>query len=68
MIYGGDATGTGRITMALELLNRELIPEANQAPALIPASSDVFGRIGTLETRLPRRCVTASSWRRCRRR
>ncbi len=54
MIYGGDATGTGRITMALELLNRELTPEANQAPAPTPARSDVFGRIGTLETRLAR--------------
>ena len=54
MIYGGDPTGTGRITMAIELLNRELNPETNQAPALIPASGDVFGRIGTLETRLAR--------------
>ncbi len=54
MIYGGDPTGTGRITMALELLNRDLNPETNQAPAPIPVSGDVFGRIGTLETRLAR--------------
>src|SRR3954466_356095 len=40
--------------MAIELLNRELTPEANQAPAPTPVSGDVFGRIGSLETRLAR--------------
>ncbi|MCJ9671018.1 MULTISPECIES: GNAT family N-acetyltransferase [unclassified Neorhizobium] len=40
--------------MAIELLNREVIPETNQAPASAPVSGDVFGRIGTLETRLAR--------------
>lgn len=40
--------------MTIELLNRELTPETNQAPASIPAGGDVFGRIGTLETRLAR--------------
>ncbi|WP_117195351.1 GNAT family N-acetyltransferase [Rhizobium terrae] len=40
--------------MAIELLNRELTPEKNQAPAPIPASGDTFGRIGSLETRLAR--------------
>jgi putative hemolysin len=40
--------------MALELLNREVNPETNQTPVPIPASGDVFGRIGTLETRLAR--------------
>lgn len=40
--------------MALELLNRDVNPETNQAPAPIPARGDVFGRIGTLETRLAR--------------
>ena len=40
--------------MTIELLNRELTPEANQAPASIPAGGDTFGRIGTLETRLAR--------------
>jgi putative hemolysin len=54
MIYGGDPTGTGRITMAIELLNRDLTLETNSAPAPNPLSSDVFGRIGTLETRLAR--------------
>jgi len=58
VINGGDRTGTGKITMAIELLNRELTPETNQAPASAPASDqiigDVFGRIGTLETRLAR--------------
>lgn len=54
MFYDGDRTGTGKITMALELLNRELTPEVNQAPAPIPESGDVFGRIGSLETRLAR--------------
>lgn len=40
--------------MAIELLNREVIPETTQAPASAPVSGDVFGRIGTLETRLAR--------------
>ena len=40
--------------MALELLNRDVNPETNQAPAPIPVSGDVFGRIGSLETRLAR--------------
>ncbi|KAB1085006.1 GNAT family N-acetyltransferase [Neorhizobium galegae] len=40
--------------MAIELLNREVISETNQAPASAPVSGDVFGRIGTLETRLAR--------------
>ena len=44
--------------MAIELLNRELTPEKTQAPASTPVSGsptgDVFGRIGTLETRLAR--------------
>jgi putative hemolysin len=40
--------------LAIELLNREVIPETTQAPASAPVSGDVFGRIGTLETRLAR--------------
>jgi putative hemolysin len=40
--------------MALELLNREVTSETNQAPAPNPVSGDVFGRIGSLETRLAR--------------
>lgn len=40
--------------MAIELLNREVTPETNQAPAPTPANGDVLGRIGTLETRLAR--------------
>ncbi|KGD86477.1 GNAT family N-acetyltransferase [Rhizobium sp. YS-1r] len=40
--------------MAIELLNREVTPETNQAPAPTPDNGDVFGRIGTLETRLAR--------------
>ncbi|CAN7146247.1 GNAT family N-acetyltransferase [Neorhizobium sp. LjRoot104] len=40
--------------MAIELLNREVNPETTQAPASAPVSGDVFGRIGTLETRLAR--------------
>jgi L-ornithine Nalpha-acyltransferase len=44
--------------MAIELLNRALNPETTQAPASAPASDqivgDVFGRIGSLETRLAR--------------
>lgn len=44
--------------MAIELLNRELNPETTQAPASAPASDqivgDVFGRLGSLETRLAR--------------
>ncbi|WP_105432803.1 GNAT family N-acetyltransferase [Neorhizobium sp. T6_25] len=40
--------------MAIELLNRKVIPETTQAPASAPVSGDVFGRIGTLETRLAR--------------
>jgi putative hemolysin len=40
--------------MAIELLNRAVIPETTQAPASAPVSGDVFGRIGTLETRLAR--------------
>ncbi|MBP2559786.1 putative hemolysin [Neorhizobium galegae] len=40
--------------MAIELLNREVITETTQAPASAPVSGDVFGRIGTLETRLAR--------------
>ncbi|MBW6423355.1 GNAT family N-acetyltransferase [Rhizobium sp. XQZ8] len=44
--------------MAIELLNRELTSETTQAPAPVPASDqivgDVFGRIGSLETRLAR--------------
>jgi putative hemolysin len=44
--------------MAIELLNRTLTSETKQAPAADPANSrvgsDVFGRIGTLETRLAR--------------
>ena len=40
--------------MAIELLNRALTPDVNQAPVPNPASDDVFGRIGTLETRLAR--------------
>ncbi|TDK35333.1 GNAT family N-acetyltransferase [Rhizobium deserti] len=40
--------------MALELLNRDVNPETNQAPAPIPVNGDVFGRIGSLETRLAR--------------
>lgn len=46
------STGTGRITMAIELLNRELTLDSSQSPALAPAHPDLFGRIGTLETRL----------------
>ncbi|MEN3150519.1 GNAT family N-acetyltransferase [Neorhizobium sp. IRAMC:178] len=40
--------------MAIELLNREVNSETTQAPASAPVSGDVFGRIGTLETRLAR--------------
>ncbi|MFB9949920.1 GNAT family N-acetyltransferase [Rhizobium puerariae] len=39
--------------MTIELLNRELTPETNQAAAPT-LSGDVLGRIGTLETRLAR--------------
>nr|WP_245448314.1 GNAT family N-acetyltransferase [Neorhizobium sp. T6_25] len=35
-------------------MNRKVIPETTQAPASAPVSGDVFGRIGTLETRLAR--------------
>ncbi len=40
--------------MAFELLTRDLTPDTNQSAASILASTDVLGRIGTLETRLAR--------------
>lgn len=47
------STGTGRITVTIELLNRELTLDT-QAPALTPTDTDILGRIGSLETRLAR--------------
>jgi L-ornithine Nalpha-acyltransferase len=40
--------------MAIELLNRALTPEPSSTVAPSRVSGDVFGRIGTLETRLAR--------------